>query len=413
MNDAPSGTASPSAASSLGAARSTPSTLLLCLSHLRWNFVFQRPQHLLTRAARTHEVVFFEEPVFHPGAEPHLDTQRTPEGVTVVVPVLPEGMEPPAVIAAQRRLLDGLLSGAAGRPMVTWYYTPMALEFSEHLRPDLTVYDCMDELSAFRGAPPRMLELERALLARADLVFTGGRSLYEAKRGRHPRVSLFPSSIDTAHFAAARADGPDLDDQDAIPRPRIGFFGVIDERMDIELVGALAAARPDWSFVMIGPVVKIDPADLPRLPNIHWLGGRSYKELPGYLAGWDAGFMPFALNESTRFISPTKTPEFLAGGLPVVSTPIIDVVRDWGPKSAGESGLVEIAADPVEFAAALQMVLDRPRAGWLKQVDRRLAQTSWDQTWAEMHGMIDAALRATARQHASPQPETLRRAGNV
>jgi UDP-galactopyranose mutase len=276
----------------------------------------------------------------------------------------------------------------------------------------------MDELSAFRGAPPRMLELERALLARADLVFTGGRSLYEAKRGRHPRVSLFPSSIDAAHFAAARttaanADMADPADQADIPRPRIGFFGVIDERMDTELVGALAAARPDWSFVMIGPVVKIDPAELPQLPNIHWLGSKTYTELPRYLAGWDAGFMPFARNESTRFISPTKTPEFLAGGLPVVSTPIVDVVRDWGPKGSGEAGLVEIAADPVAFAAALQKVLERPQAAWLKQVDRRLAQTSWDQTWAEMDGMIDAAMRAAARQHAASQPATLRRAGNV
>jgi UDP-galactopyranose mutase len=392
--------------------------VLLCLSHLRWNFVFQRPQHLLTRAARTREVMFFEEPLFRPGIDPHLETHSTPGGVTVAVPMLPEGLDPSAIIAAQRALLDGLLADAAGRPMVAWFYTPMALEFADHLRPDLTVYDCMDELSAFRGAPPRMLELERALLARADLVFTGGRSLYEAKRGRHPRVSLFPSSIDAAHFAAARttaanADMADPADQADIPRPRIGFFGVIDERMDTELVGALAAARPDWSFVMIGPVVKIDPAELPQLPNIHWLGSKTYTELPRYLAGWDAGFMPFARNESTRFISPTKTPEFLAGGLPVVSTPIVDVVRDWGPKGSGEAGLVEIAADPVAFAAALQKVLERPQAAWLKQVDRRLAQTSWDQTWAEMDGMIDAAMRAAARQHAASQPATLRRAGNV
>ena len=182
--------------------------------------------------------------------------------------------------------------------------------------------------------------------------------------------------------------------------------------MDIGLVGAMAAARPDWHFMMIGPVVKIDPADLPRLPNIHWLGGRKYAELPAYMAGWDAGFMPFALNESTRFISPTKTPEFLAAGLPVVSTPITDVVRDCGPKAEGGPGLVEIADEPVAFAAALEQVMQQPRAPWLKQVDRRLAQISWDRTWAEMDGQIEAALRAsTLEQEPSARHRHLRRAG--
>jgi glycosyltransferase involved in cell wall biosynthesis len=395
MTDAPPGTAGPTSARF----RSPRRTLLLCLSHLRWDFVFQRPQHLLTRAARDHEVIFYEEPIYRPGATPRLDLHETPEGVTVAVPLLPEGLKDAAALAAQRRLLDGLLAPEAGRPMIAWFYTPMALEFAGHLRPDVTVYDCMDELSAFRGAPPRMLEMERALLARADLVFTGGRSLYEAKRGRHPRVSCFPSSIDAPHFAAARAPQPAPDDQAGIPGPRIGFFGVVDERMDVGLVGALAAARPDWSFVMIGPVVKIDPEGLPRLPNLHWLGAKRYPELPRYLAGWDAGFMPFARNESTRFISPTKTPEFLAAGLPVVSTPITDVVRDWGPRE-GSDGLVEIAAEPAAFAEALQRVLERPRAGWLKQVDRRLSQLSWDRTWAEMQGLIATAQRGAARAEA-------------
>ncbi|MDB5374568.1 MAG: hypothetical protein JWP04_3210 [Belnapia sp.] len=400
------------------AANPSPSTLLLCLSHLRWDFVFQRPQHLLTRAARTRSVVFFEEPHFDAGIAPRLETRNTPEGVIVAVPYLPAGLSPVEVTAAQRRLLDELVAGVADRSMIAWFYTPMALEFAGHLKPDLTVYDCMDELSAFRGAPPRMLELEQELLSRADLVFTGGRSLYEAKRGRHARVSCFPSSIDATHFIAARAGCDDPEDQADIPHPRIGFFGVVDERMDTGLVGALAAARPDWSFVMIGPVVKIDPAELPRLPNIHWLGGKGYPELPRYLAGWDAGFMPFALNESTRFISPTKTPEFLAAGLPVVSTPITDVVRDWGPKEDGGLGLVEIADEPVAFAAALQQVLSQPRAPWLKQVDRRLARISWDRTWAEMDGQIAAALRAATAQPASPAPvfsanATLRRASHV
>ena len=385
MPDAPLGT--DAGARPRGGGRRRP--LLLCLSHLRWDFVFQRPQHLLARAARDHDVLFFEEPVFRPGVSaPRLERHPVPEGVTVAVPVLPEAMAGDAAAAAgaQRAMLDALLAPEAGRPLVAWFYTPMALEFAGHLAPEVTVYDCMDELSAFRGAPPGLLRLERALLDRADLVFTGGRSLYEAKRGRHPRVFCFPSSIDAAHFGRARARGPDPADQAGVPRPRIGFFGVVDERMDLGLVRALAELRPDWRFVMIGPVVKVDPASLPRLPNLHWLGGKPYAELPAYLSGWDAGSMPFALNESTRFISPTKTPEFLAAGLPVVSTPVLDVVRDWG-----EAGLVEIAKGPAAFAGALARVLSRPRTEWLRAVDRRLAEISWDRTWEGMRREVAGA----------------------
>ncbi len=363
--------------------------LLLCLSHLRWDFVLQRPQHLLGRAVEHYDVLFFEEPILAAGATPRLERRRTPEGVTVCVPHLPEGLGEAALLAAQRRMLDALLAAEAGRRLVVWFYTPMALAFAAHLSPDLTVYDCMDELSAFRGAPPRLVELERQLLARADLVFTGGRSLYEAKRGKHPQVHCFPSSIDAPHFNQARQWAqPEPADQLGIPHPRIGFFGVVDERMDVELVGALAAQRPDWQLVMIGPVVKIDPASLPRPGNIHWLGSKKYAELPAYLAGWDAGFMPFARNESTRFISPTKTPEFLAAGLPVVSTPITDVVRDWG-----DANLVEIACDAGGFAQALEEVMSQPRDAWLRRVDRKLARLSWDRTWLAMSALIAEGLR--------------------
>ena len=378
--------------------------LLLCLSHLRWNFVFQRPQHLMSRAARSHDVVFLEEPVFQPGvATPRLERHPVPEGVTVAVPVLPEGMTDEQAIGAQRALLDTLLAPEAGRRLIAWFYTPMALNFAGHLAPDVTVYDCMDELSAFRGAPPGMLRLEQALLDRADLVFSGGRSLYEAKRDRHPRVFCFPSSIDAAHFGKARAPQPDPADQGGIPRPRVGFFGVVDERMDLELVGALAELRPDWRFVMIGPVVKIDPDALPRSPNLHWLGVKSYAELPAYLSGWDAGFMPFARNESTRFISPTKTPEFLAAGLPVVSTPIADVVSDWGG-----GGLVDIAGDAPAFADALGRVLNRPRAEWLRDVDRRLAEISWDRTWDGMRLKMSDATRVGAASGARAAASAMR-----
>ncbi|MGG5810829.1 glycosyltransferase family 1 protein [Falsiroseomonas sp. CW058] len=360
--------------------------VLLCLSHLRWDFVFQRPQHLMTRAAAEHEVIFFEEPVEEPGATPRLETMARPGGVTVVRPVLPAGLSPEMSIASQRALLETLLAPRAGRRLVLWFYSPMFMGLAGQVQADVTVYDCMDELSAFRGAPPAMLEMERRLLARADLVFTGGRSLYEAKRGRHRAVHCFPSSIDAAHFGRARQALPEPEAMRDIPRPRLGFFGVVDERMDIDLVAQLAALRPDWSLVMIGPVVKIDPAMLPRTANIHWLGGRDYKDLPAHLAHWDLGFMPFAINESTRFISPTKTPEFLAAGLPVVSTAVTDVVRDYG-----DPGLVEIAQDAREMAEKAELLLRRPRGEWLARVDARLASGSWDRTWDRMASLIREA----------------------
>lgn len=378
--------------------------VLVCFSHLRWNFVYQRPQHLLTRAAKRYLVYFLEEPIHEDIAEPRLDIRPQASGVIVAVPVLPRGISDEQAVHVQQGFLDELLEGHEESELVFWYYTPMALRFAAHHEPDLCIYDCMDELSAFRGAPPELTALERRLFGLADLVFTGGQSLYEAKRSRHPNVHAFPSSIDKAHFGQARrAESSDPDDQKDIPHPRIGFFGVIDERMDASLVADLAAIRPDWHFVMLGPVVKIEPRSLPQRQNLHWLGGKSYQDLPRYLAGWDAGFMPFAINEATRFISPTKTPEFLAAGLPVVSTPVCDVQRPYG-----KLGLVEIAATAEEMGKALASVMKRPPAAWLRSVDRYLADMSWDQTWAAMEGLMRERLTTSPAAEVTATSRTLR-----
>jgi glycosyltransferase involved in cell wall biosynthesis len=365
----------------------------LCLSHLRWNFVWQRPQHLLSRAAAHYDVLFIEEPIFERDAQPRIEWRMESCGVQVGVPVLPEATTPSTATLLQRRLLDGLLTKRSKGKLVLWYYTPMALPFTLHLRPDICIYDNMDELSAFHGASPRMISLERRLFHRADVVFTGGQSLYEAKRSKHRNIHAFPSSIDAPHFRAARLKRHDPPDQAAIGRPRFGFFGVIDERFDIELLERMADLKPNWNFVMIGPVVKIDPAILPKRPNIHWLGGKSYDELPSYLAGWQVGIMPFAINEATRFISPTKTPEFLAAGLPVVSTPIRDVVRPYG-----EVGLVEIAGEAESFVSRAENLLCRPRDAWLRQVDDHLSTKSWDRTWAAMQKEIERVMAKAPRQ---------------
>ncbi len=359
--------------------------VLICFSHLRWDFVFQRPQQLLTRASAEYTVVYFEEPVFADAAgASHLTVRVTQDGIVIATPVLPSGLDAIAVDQAQQVLLDRFLVALRLPVDVMWYYTPMAFGFSSHVRATTVVYDCMDELTLFRGASPRLKLLERRLLRRADLVFCGGNSLYQSKRQLHAQTYLFASSVDTQHFARARDRSlPEPADQAGLRRPCIGFFGVIDERMDYALVEAVAQARPEWSLVMIGPLAKVEPADLPQGANLHWLGGRQYEQLPAYLAGWDVGMMPFARNEATRFISPTKTPEYLASGVKLVSTSIADVVTDWS-----DNGLVEIADTPGAFVAAIERLLISPRSAWLAEVDRKLAGISWDSTWAQMQVLI-------------------------
>jgi len=374
---------------------------LICLSHLRWDFVYQRPQHLLSRCAQQRRVFFVEEPIFGEGPI-SVDISRRDCGVWVVVPHLPFSLSPEQIDAAQQSLLDFVMSKYDINDYILWYYTPMALGFTRHLKPAATIYDCMDELSAFKGAPPALRLREAELFNRADHVFTGGQSLYEAKRDQHRSVHAFPSSSDAGHFAQARQAQEDPADQANIPHPRIGFFGVIDERMDIELLASVADLRPDWHLVMIGPVVKIDPAHLPQRSNIHYLGGKSYNELPSYLAGWDAAMLPFAINESTRFISPTKTPEYLAAGKPVISAPIRDVVRPYGEKN-----LVKIAGTAEEFvAAAEELMANQDTAAWLASVDTFLANDSWDNTWERMNRLIRFAVKANRSAATAPAMAT-------
>ena len=372
---------------------------LVVLSHLRWDFVFQRPQHLLTRAAREFQVTYIEEPIHEGDVATQREFMRG--GVRVIQPILPPGTPHDVAIAHQGAIAANVAARAGKAPLYLWYYTPMALEFGQHLPADVVVFDKMDELSAFAFAPPELRFREASLMGSADLVFTGGAALYAAAAGRNPEVHCFPSSIDTAHFAAARdGDDPDPDDQFEIAHPRVGFFGVIDERIDLDLVAHTAALRPNWQFVMVGPTAKIDPATLPQASNIHWLGAKSYAELPSYMAHWDLGWMPFARNESTRYISPTKTPEFLAAGLPLMATSIADVVEPYG-----RLGLVEIADTAEAMADAGDRLLAAAAhparvTARLAAIDRQLAGNSWDATWAAMRALIAAAVLAPLDKEA-------------
>ena len=353
---------------------------LLCFSHLRWDFVYQRPQHLMTRFSEYSAVYYFEEPIYETIDNAFLSFSQRLPNLWVCVPHLPHGLTKMDINKQLKSLLNIFFINRETDDFVFWYYTPMALEFSYKFVPGLTIYDCMDELSAFKFAPEELKDLEKRLFNKADIVFTGGQSLYEAKKHQHYNIHPFQSSIDKKHFEKARCKKSEPADQVAIAGPKLGFYGVIDERFDIDLIKGIADARPEWQIILIGPVVKIDPATLPKNKNIHYLGPKKYEELPLYLSGWNVALVPFLLNESTRFISPTKTPEYLAGGKPVVSSAIKDVINPYA-----KNKLVSIGADADDFVSAIDTLLKQSdKETWLLQVDNFLADNSWDNTFSSM-----------------------------
>lgn len=368
---------------------------IVVFSHLRWDFVFQRPQHLLSRLAQHYPVLFVEEPEYDDGG-PFM--QQTHPAPNVIVCRAHTPIHAAGFHDEQLRLLEPMVAQLAppGEEVIAWFYTPMALPLLQALEPKLVVYDCMDELASFKNPPRQLLQRESALLGIADLVFAGGPSLYEAKKHRHPNVHCFPSSVDVQHFSQALDRARSHPQQQHIPHPRLGFYGVLDERFDPELVDQVAAARPDWQFVLAGPVVKIDPERLPRRANIHYLGQQQYEALPDLLAGWDVCLMPFAINEATRFISPTKVLEYMAARLPIVGTPIADVANPYGH-------VVAIAEDAQEFVAACEAALAQTpeqRARMSAAMQAIVAATSWNTTAARMRELMDAAPPHTERRAA-------------
>jgi hypothetical protein len=387
-----------------------PTLIVFC--HLRWDFVFQRPQHLMTRLAEHYQILFVEEPV-HSEGQAHLQKTAVAPNITVCRPHTPilhtHGFHDDQIPTLQGLLADLVPEGE--RPVV-WFYTPMALPLLQGLNPSLVVYDCMDELAAFKNPPKQLLQRESALLNIADLVFTGGPSLYEAKKDRHANAHCFSSSVDAKHFRKALDAAISHPEQADIAGPRLGFYGVIDERFDTDLVRQMAAAHPEWQIVLVGPVVKIDPAELPRADNVHYMGQRNYDELPKFLAGWDLCLLPFAMNDSTKFISPTKVLEYMAAEKLSVSTPITDVKVPYGE-------VVAIASTAEEYIAACERMLALDESEKARLVERMrdvVANTSWDKTAARMHELISttppgegrsaaaAALEAGTAARVSPLP---------
>jgi len=371
-----------------------PTLIVFC--HLRWDFVFQRPQHLMTRLAEHYNILFVEEPM-HTEGQARLEKMAVAPNITVYRPHTPIhqwGFHDDQLPTLQNLLADLVPEGE--RPVV-WFYTPMALPLLQGLNPSLVVYDCMDELAAFKNPPKQLLQRESALLNLADLVFTGGPSLYEAKKDRHANAHCFSSSVDAKHFRQALDSAISHPDQAHVAGPRLGFYGVIDERFDTDLVRQMAAAHPEWQIVLVGPVVKIDPAELPRADNVHYMGQRNYDELPKFLAGWDLCLLPFAMNDSTKFISPTKVLEYMAAEKLSVSTPITDVKVPYGD-------VVAIASTADEYIAACEQMLaagDDEKARLVERMRDIVANTSWDKTASRMHELISTTKPGETRSAAA------------
>ena len=386
-----------------------PDAPLLVHSHLRWDFVWQRPQQLLSRFAQHAPVLFVEEAIFVDDLRTAtLDITQPTRGVTRVIPKVPSTYyhDADGTLAVVRATLQqalargGVLGNGQFAAPVQWFYTPMPAPamlgaFGERA----VVYDCMDELAQFKFAPPELIERERLLISKADVVFTGGYKLWQSKRRLNPNVHFFGCGVDSAHFAKARLDSTprpaDLPEQET---PILGFYGVIDERLDYALIAHVAAAFPDATIAMAGPVVKVDPNDLPKASNIKWLGQKQYAELPQYAKAYDVCLMPFALNEATEYINPTKTLEYMAAGKPIVSTAVADVVRNFTP-------VVKVARSYDGFAAAVRASLNTPDPQLIARGIGMAADASWESIVGKMRRLIAEAVASNtpATTEAAPR----------
>jgi glycosyltransferase involved in cell wall biosynthesis len=386
-------------------------TPIIVHSHLRWDFVWQRPQQLLSRFAQRSHVLFVEEPIYLDDVgDTRLDLSTPMARVHRAVPMLPADLrgEYDASIAVTRELLrhqlaaDGALGGLFARP-IQWFYTPMPAPamigaFGERA----VVYDCMDELSKFRFAPAALVDRERYLMAQSDVVFAGGYKLSQSKAKYHQNVHFFGCGVDVAHFATARSADVEVPREIAsLKRPVIGYYGVIDERIDYDLLRALASSLTDAELVMVGPVVKVDPAELPHAENIHWLGQRQYAELPAHVKGFDVCLMPFALNEATEYINPTKTLEYMAAGKPIVSTAVSDVVHNFTP-------VVAVADSYEEFVSAVRAAIESPSAEMIARGLEQARANSWESIVARMERIIRDAMRTRESRTERPLADRAR-----
>jgi glycosyltransferase involved in cell wall biosynthesis len=373
---------------------------IIAFSHLRWSFVWQRPQQFLSRFAQSHPVLFIEEAdcILEPGDEPGYVIETPQENITVARLQLRKDIgRGPEFEQTAQELVGQIINeidteGRFARPLL-WFYNPMDTPWAvDQFNRRGVVYDCMDELSQFKFAPERLIENEKELLEKADIVFTGGYELWTRKRQQHANSHFFGCGVEYDHFSKAQQETTEIpEDARDIARPVLGWFGVIDERMDYDLVAEMAAKKPEWNFVMAGPVVKVSFDDLPKAPNIHWLGQKDYAVLPNYCKAFDVCMMCFAINEATEFINPTKALEYLATGRPVISTPVRDVVRQY-------TEYVDIAANAEEFIEAAERALSNPDRTRIEKGIEKSQQCSWESTVSRMQELIEQAIGADEQE---------------
>ncbi len=362
---------------------------IIVFSDLRWNFAYQRPQHLFARLAQYYQVIFVEEPIYSE-RESRWEISSPIPNVLVYQPhtsVSAQGFHDDQ-LPQMRKLIRQLALDHEDH--IAWFHTPMAIPLLQELQPQLVVYDCMSQRASFRDSPLQLLQRENAALKIADVVFTGGPSLHRSRCERHPNVHCFPGSVDAAHFTQALDRINSHPAHRNIPGPRLGFYGVIDERFDSELIAQVADAHPQWQIVLVGPIVKNESVLLPQRENIHYLGRQPYAELPYFLAGWDVCLLPFSVNESTRFINPAKALEYMAAELPVVSTPMNDVVELY-------EDIVYIAHDAAQFVTACEAALlesTERRAQQVEKMRTLVSSASWDATAEKIWLLLEAAVRA-------------------
>jgi UDP-galactopyranose mutase len=365
---------------------------LICFSCVPWDFIYHRPQHLMTRFAKHFRVIYVEPPAYGEG-HPSYELSYPKENIISVKLRLPAGLPEEQAANVQQEKLAQFLNDLQVKHYVFWYYSPVALTFTNAFQPVLKVYDCMTEFPyAQDGIDVRALE--DSLLRQADFVFTAGPSLHETRRSFNQNTYCLPGSVDIDHFYGARYYHADPAEQAKIPHPRIGFAGVIDDRIDFTLLKAVALRKPEWHLVLLGPIVGLKKSDLPELSNLHFIEKKSYEELPGYISGWNITMLPFAHTDATRFINPLQATEFLAAGKPVIAAPVIDIIRTYGNR-----GLIQIAGTPEEFVrVANTHFTSRDKTEWNDHVAEFLSLNSWDKTWQRMMDMIWPRVRENMQQ---------------
>jgi len=373
---------------------------IICFSHLTWDRnLFQRPQQLMLRFSKRFNVLYvsgyscrqFFIDLFR---RKKTHSYHVTDNLAVYSPfALPPIKKYSSITIRLNKILLSFLVKRRLKKLkfkdpILWIYHPRYIDAIGKFKEELIIYDCMDDFTSLLSDyedRERNIKDERALLKKADMVFAGGYSIAELKRDSREHIHVFPSAVEIYHFKKARSDNLEMpDDITDIPHPILGYWGAIDERVDHELLKRLAMKHPEWSIVLLGPIVRHKAGDLSYLKeikNIFWLGPKDYSLLPNYAKAFDVCLIPFVLSREGKFLSPTKTLEYLATGKPVVSTPITDVVRFY-------DGVVGIADGPDEFGMAVRRCMEEDNAS-MKQ--KRICFTenkSWEDTAEKMEKLI-------------------------